>query len=58
MELGDEGEEFDIAVEDAMEDQPQKGGRATSGKSKVSGVSLKLYRIPLLMRMADASTCS
>ncbi|OXG50419.1 rRNA-processing protein EBP2 [Cryptococcus neoformans] len=35
MELGNEGEEFDIAVEDAMEDQPQKGGRATSGKSKM-----------------------
>lgn len=58
MELGDEGEEFDIAVEDAMEEQPQKGGRAAPGKSKVSGVFLRLYRIPLLMRMADASTRS
>ncbi|ADV21927.1 rRNA-processing protein EBP2 [Cryptococcus gattii E566] len=35
MELGDEGDEFDIAVEDAVEDQPQKGGRSASGKSKM-----------------------
>ncbi|WVO19024.1 uncharacterized protein IAS62_000300 [Cryptococcus decagattii] len=35
MELGDEGDEFDIAVEDAVEDQPQKGGRTASGKSKM-----------------------
>lgn len=58
MELGDEGDEFDIAVEDAVEDQPQKGGRSASGKSKVSRVRPKLYCIPLLMHMIDASTCS
>lgn len=58
MELGDEGDEFDIAVEDAVEDQSQKGGRSASGKSKVSRVFLKLCCIPLLMRMIDASTRS